>query len=84
MERHLDAAIDKVECLTRDMKPEKQQEQPEMEKEVTEPKTVAVGMVVESEYEYGAEAFEAYQQTAKAETAVKAEVKMTEVKNKSR
>lgn len=84
MERHLDAAINKVECLARDVKPKKQQEQPEMEKEVTEPKTVAVGMVAESEYEYGAEAFEAYQQTAKAETAVKAEVKMPEVKNKSR
>lgn len=60
MERHLDAAIDKVECLAMDVKPKKQQEQPEMEKEVTEPKTVAAGMVAEPEYEYGAETFEAY------------------------
>lgn len=57
-----------------------------MEKKITEPETVAVavGMGAESEYEYGAESFETHQQTAKVETAVKAEVKMPEVKYKSR
>ncbi len=37
-----------------------------------------------NEFHYGAEAFEAYQQTAKAETAVLSEVKVQEVKGKRR
>lgn len=84
MERHLDAAIDKVECLARDVKPEKQQEQPEMENEVAESETVAVGMVAEPEYEYGAEAFEAYQQTTKTEKAITTEVKAPKFKGENR
>lgn len=84
MERHLDAAIDKVECLAMDVKPEKQQAQLELEKEVTEPEAVTVGMVAESEYEYGAEAFEAYQQTAKTNQAAELVAKAQDIKNKRR
>ena len=38
----------------------------------------------EPEFQYGAEAFEAYQQSAKAEQVVMSEVKNPEAKNKSR
>ena len=40
--------------------------------------------MAEPEFQYGADAFEAYQQTGKAETAVVSEVKKPEVKGKSR
>lgn len=53
MERHLDAAIDRVNSLAKE---------PELLREVEMPELVSMGMVAEQEYEYGADAFEAYQQ----------------------
>ena len=50
--------------------------------EMAEPSML--GAVAEPEFQYGAEAFEAYQQSGKAETAVVSEVKVPEVKGKSR
>lgn len=50
-------------------------------KQMAEPSML--GTVAEPEFKYGAEAFEAYQQSGKAETAV-AEVKVQEVKSKIR
>lgn len=50
--------------------------------EMAEPSML--GAVAESEFQYGADAFEAYQQSAKAETVVMPEVKTSEIKNKSR
>ena len=75
MERHLDAAIDKVNSLAK---------QPELVQEVDMAEPTVLGMVAEPEFQYGAEAFEAYQQTTKEETAMVADVKAPEVKNKSR
>lgn len=66
MERHLDAAIEKVESLARD----NQQEQPEL-----------LGMVAEPEFEYGAEAFEAYQWDARESAETE---KISKPKNKNR
>ena len=43
-----------------------------------------LGAVAEPEFQYGAEAFEVYQQSAKAEQVVMSEVKSPEAKNKSR
>jgi len=50
--------------------------------EMAEPSML--GAVAEPEFQYGADAFEAYQQSGKAETAVVSEVKVQEVKGKSR
>lgn len=50
--------------------------------EMAEPSML--GAVAEPEFQYGADAFEAYQQSAKAETVVMPEVKTSEIKNKSR
>ncbi|MBQ5706701.1 MAG: hypothetical protein IIV69_00370 [Peptococcaceae bacterium] len=50
--------------------------------EMAEPSML--GAVAEPEFQYGADAFEAYQQSGKAETAVASEVKVQEVKGKSR
>lgn len=75
MERHLDAAIDKVNSLAK---------QPELVQEVDMAEPTVLGMVAEQEFQYGAEVFEAYQQAAKAETAVVTEVKKSELKGKSR
>ena len=75
MEQHLDGALDKVESLAKE--PERMKDV-----EMTEPSMLEA--VAEPEFQYGAEVFEAYQQTAKAETAVVAEVKVQEVKGKSR
>ena len=55
--------------------------EPERMKDVEMVEPSMLGAVAEPEFQYGAEAFEAYQQTAKAETA---EVKAQEVKSKSR
>ena len=43
-----------------------------------------LGAVAEPEFQYGAEAFEVYQQSGKAEQAVVAEVKVQDVKGKCR
>lgn len=75
MEQHLDAAIDKVVSLAKE---------PERVKEVDMVEPSMLGVVAEPEFQYGAEAFEAYQQTTKEETAMVADVKAPEVKNKSR
>ena len=40
--------------------------------------------VAEPEFQYGADAFEAYQQSGKAETETVSEVKVQEIKGKSR
>ena len=66
LELHLDAAIDKVNNLAKDVEIQKVEkkwdelyEQTHQEgKEKVQPQTLS--MVSESEYEYGAEAFEAY------------------------
>ena len=44
--------------------------EPERTKDVEMAEPSMLGAVVEQEFQYGADAFEAYQQTAKAETAV--------------
>ncbi len=75
MEQHLDEALDKVERLAKE---------PERTKDVEMAEPSMLGAVAEQEFQYGADAFEAYQQTAKAETAVVSEVKVQEVKGKSR
>ena len=75
MEQHLDAALDKVNSLAKESERMK-------EAEMVEPSML--GAVAEPEFQYGAEAFEAYQQSAKAEQVVMSEVKNPEAKNKSR
>lgn len=75
MELHLDSAIDKVTSLAKELERMK-------DMEMVEPSML--GAVAEPEFQYGAEAFEAYQQTAKAEIAVVSEAKVQEVKGKSR
>ena len=75
MEQHLDEALDKVESLAKEL---------ERIKDVEMAEPSMLGAVAEPEFQYGADAFEAYQQSGKAETAVVSEVKMQEVKGKSR
>ncbi|MGN0346261.1 MAG: DUF6674 family protein [Lachnospiraceae bacterium] len=75
MEKHLDEALDKVNSLAKE---------PERMKDVEMAETSMLGAVAEPEFQYGADAFEAYQQSGKAETAVVSEVKVQEVKSKSR
>ena len=65
MEKHLDAAIDKVEDLATVTLQEKQQDQPEISVDTEKAEVVGLGMEAEQQYEYGADAFEAYQQTAR-------------------
>lgn len=78
MENYLDAAIDRVESLAQN------QERVQKTEETKESEPVALPMVAEPEYQYGAEAFEAYQKTAKAEQMAVKETKTPEVKSKSR
>lgn len=73
MEQHLDAALDKVNSLAKESERMK-------EAEMVEPSML--GAVAEPEFQYGTEAFEAYQQSAKAEQVVMSEVKSPEAKNK--
>ena len=74
MEQHLDEALDKVESLAKE---------PEQMKDVEMVEPSMLGAVAEPEFQYGVDAFEAYQQSGKAETAVVSEVKKPEVKGKS-
>lgn len=64
MERHLEAAIEKAESLARD----NQQEQPESYSRISAEQSETLGMVAEPEFEYGAETFEAYQNSGKQNT----------------
>lgn len=75
MEQHLDEALDKVESLAKE---------PQRMKDVEMVEPSMLGAVAEQEFQYGAEAFEAYQQSGKAETTVVVEVKVQDVKGKSR
>ena len=75
MEQHLDEALDKINSLAKE---------PERIKDVEMAEHSMLGAVAEPEFQYGADAFEAYQQSGKAETAVASEVKVQEVKGKSR
>ena len=75
MEQHLDEALDKVNSLAKE---------PERMKDVEIVESSVLGAVTEPEFQYGAEAFEVYQQSAKAEQVVMSEVKSPEAKNKSR
>jgi len=75
MELHLDAAIDKVTSLVKESEREREAEMVE---------TSLLGAVAEPVFQYGAEAFEAYQQTAGAESVEMSETKMPELKSKSR
>lgn len=75
MEQHLDEALDKMESLAKET---------ERMKDVEMAEPSMLGAVAEPEFQYGADAFEAYQQSGKAETAVASEVKVQEVKGKSR
>ena len=75
MEQHLDEALDKMESLAKETGRMKDVEMAELS---------MLGAVAEPEFQYGADAFEAYQQSGKAETAVASEVKVQEVKGKSR
>lgn len=70
-----DEALDKVESLAKE---------PERMKDVEMVEPSLLGAVAEPEFQYGAEAFEAYQQTAKTKKAMVSEVKVPEVKGKSR
>jgi translation initiation factor 2 alpha subunit (eIF-2alpha) len=73
LELHLDAAIDKVDNLAKDVELQRMEkkwdelyEQTHQEsKEAAQPQ--ALSMVSEQEYEYGAEAFEAYMKENKRE-----------------
>lgn len=78
MENYLDAAIDRVESLAQN------QERVQEAEAVKETEPVALPMVAEPEYQYGAEAFEAYMKNAKQEAITVQETKTPEVKNKSR
>lgn len=78
MENYLDAAIDRVESLAQN------QERVQKAEAVKETEPVALPMVAEPEYQYGAEAFEAYMKNAKQEAITVQETKTPEVKNKSR
>ncbi len=69
MERHLDAAIDKVNSLAK---------QPELVQEVDMAEPTVLGMVAEQEFQYGAEAFEAAV-TDIGNITTKSEVKQSEM-----
>ena len=95
LELHLDAAIDKVDNLAKDVELQKMEKKWDELYEQTHQESVTasiqpqpIALVSEKEYEYeyeyGADAFEAYQQSGKAETAVVAEVKVQDEKGKSR
>lgn len=75
MEKHLDAAIDRVIAF---------EKEPEILWKVKIAEPVSMGMVAEQQHKYGAEAFEVYQKTAKAELATMQQTKELEVKDKSR
>ena len=75
MEQHLDEALDKVNSLAKE---------PERMKDVEMAEPSMLGAVAEPEFQYGADAFEAYQQSGKAETETVSEVKVQEIKGKSR
>ena len=75
MEQHLNEALDKVNSLAKEQ---------EHMKDVEMVEYSILGAVAESEFQYGADAFEVYQQSAKVEQAMASEVKMPEVKDKSR
>lgn len=68
MERHLEAAIEKAESLARDNQQEQRQEQPESYSRISAEQSETLGMVAEPEFEYGAETFEAYQNSGKQNT----------------
>ena len=81
LELHLDAAIDKVDNLAKDVelqrmenKWDKLYEQTHQEsKETVQPQALSIVSEPEYEYEYGADAFEAYMKVNKGE--VKTEMK---------
>ena len=58
--------------------------EPQRMKDVEMVEPSMLGAVAEKEFQYRAEAFEAYQQSGKAETTVVVEVKVQDVKGKSR
>lgn len=78
MDQYLDVVIDRVEALEKE--PEHVQNKTRTEN--NEPVTSA--MVAEPEFQYGAEAFEAYRDSAKEETTKVSDAKVSEVKEKSR
>lgn len=72
LELHLDAAIDKVDNLSKDVEIQKMEkkwdelyEQTHQEKLTEHVQTQPVALVSEKEFEYGADAFEAYQKEGK-------------------
>ena len=73
MERHLNVAIEKVNSLAK---------QPERVQAVDEMDPLKLGMVVEQEFQYGAEAFEAYQQAAREPEIIPKDI--PEMKEQSR
>lgn len=75
MEKHVNEALDKVESFAKE---------PERMKDVEMVKPSMLGVVAEPEFQYGAEAFEDYQQTEKVENTMVSEAKKLEVKGKSR
>lgn len=75
MEQHLDATIDKVVSLSKEQERVK-------DNDMTE--SVMLGTVAESEFQYGAEAFEKYHETKNIPTSKVVETKVFEVKGKSR
>lgn len=78
MENYLDSAIGRMESLAQNT------ERVQEAEVVKETESLALPMVAEPQYQYGAEAFEAYQKTAKAEMTAVQETKTPEVKSKSR
>lgn len=74
LELHLDAAIDKVDNLSKDVKIQKMEkkwdelyEQTHQEKVTEHVQSQPVALVSEKEYEYGADAFENYMKKSKGE-----------------
>lgn len=62
MERHLNAAIERTESLAKETTAPKRQGQSEIPADAEKEEAADLGIVAEQEYQYGAEAFEAYQE----------------------
>lgn len=91
MERHLNAAIERVDRLAETVKMDRRQDQSELSMKESgmqlpdgTQKPLAAGMVAEQGYEYGADAFEAFRQAARTDEMVSEGIKIQEKKGKSR
>ena len=90
LELHLDAAIDKVDNLAKDVELQRMEkkwdelyEQAHQESATVSIQPQPVALVSEKEYEYGADAFEAYQKEGKVKPDM-AKTDVMDIKSKSR